>query len=350
MSEKRPVRVLVVDDSSLVREMISSILSDDPGIEVVGYASDGEQAVAKTLALHPDLVTMDIEMPVLGGLTAIERIMEKRPTPILVVTSITGVRTAFAAVSKGALAVIEKSDVDQDGGAQLVKKAKVLASIDVVRHQATMNRRFGVPVEAKTPGRRGESGRTIVAIAASTGGPQTINSILSQLPGSFPAPIVIAQHVAFGFTEGMAEWLNFGTPLTVAPARHGETIACGRVYLNPSEKSMRVTRQGVILLQEEENGQIYHPSCDFLMRSVAQSYGDQALGVILTGMGEDGVEGARAIREAGGLMLAQDEQSSVIYGMNGMAVKKGHADRVLPLADLPAAIHRLVGALPEKTS
>lgn len=341
----RPVRVLVVDDSPFVRDMVTALLESDPDVTVAGHASNGSEAVSQVLALSPDIVTMDIEMPVMGGLEAIERIMAQRPVPILVLTSVTGVRTAFAAVSKGALDVLEKPDIDGENGRKLLKKVKMLSRVDVVAHQTAMSRRAKAQPDRETVPASAPSGRRrIVAIASSTGGPRAIHAILSELPTSFPAPIVISQHVADGFTSGMAEWLGGGCALKVSTASKGDLLLPGRVYLNPSESVLRVTGQGVVLLEKPRPGQLYHPSCDAMLESVAASYGKGAVGVILTGMGDDGVAGIRAVKEAGGFTLAQDEQSSVVYGMNGLAVKRGCVDKVLPLAGIPGELLRLFAA------
>ncbi len=353
----RLIRVLVVDDSSLAREMVSDILTSDPEIVVVGEASNGIAALSKAISLNPDIITMDIEMPLLNGLEAIPKIMENRPIPILVITSLSGVRTAFDAVSKGALDVFEKSNIDQDDGTRLIKKIKMLASVDVAAHQLAIGRKSNTLTPQKNLNLRVSnieqdsilekriilskeldfkksciSKRKIVAIASSTGGPQALSVILSKLPITFSAPIVIAQHVAAGFTEGMAQWLNSCTPLTVVSAKNGDRIDAGKVYINPSESVMQISPQGAILLSEVKEEQLYHPSCDHLLRSVANSFGKQAVGIILSGMGDDGVSGIRAIRSAGGVTIAQDEKSSVVFGMNGLAVHQGAVEQVLPLS------------------
>jgi two-component system chemotaxis response regulator CheB len=352
-----PIRVLVVDDSALARDMVSAILSCDPGLRVIGQAADGAEAVAMAAALKPDIVTMDIEMPVMDGLTAIERIMAASPIPILVVTSQTGVRTAFAAVSKGALDVVEKPDLDMANGVKLINKIKFLAAVDVVAHHKASSFAPGSgPAGAPGPARPSPEpapavlaapagaarAKRIVAIASSTGGPKALQQILASLPGAFPVPVVVSQHVASGFANGMAEWLNSGTPLQVSTAREGDVLAPGRVYLNPSDFSMRITARETVQLCAETAGQTYHPSCDAMLESVAAVYGREAVGAILTGMGDDGVAGMRAIKAAGGATLAQDEHSSIVFGMNGVAVKQGCIDQVLPLHEFPAELLRLV--------
>ena len=321
---RKEIRVLVVDDSRSMREVIRAILGAQPGITVVGEAADGAEAILRVAELRPDVVTMDIEMPVMGGLEAIERITAWHPVPILALTALTGVRTAFAAVSKGAMDVMEKPDM-QTNAQKLVQKIRLLANIDVTAQRAAMGRQQSPPARGGAAGPR-VSGERIVAIAASTGGPQAIQHILSQLPAAFPAPIVITQHIAEGFALGMVDWLNSTTPLAVAVAGNGDRLSPGHVYVNPPQHAMRVTGQGVIILE-----------------AVAAAYRERAIGLILSGMGDDGVLGMQSIRKAGGATLAQDEKSSVIFGMNSIAVERGCVDRSLPLSEIPAELLALVG-------
>ncbi len=342
-NSKSIIRVLVVDDSALVRDMIRAILESEPGIVVAGEAADGAEAVNMVASLKPDIVTMDIEMPVVGGLEAIERIIAEHPVPILVVTALTGVRTAFAAVSKGALDVIEKPDISLENVRNLISKIRLLAKVDVPAHLLTMRRQSGTVDAGGVAIKKCFSKGGIIVIAASTGGPQAIHSILSRLPAQFPVPIVITQHIAEGFTQGMVDWLSTVTPLKVRVARHGDQLAAGNVYVNPAEHSMRITEHGMIILGEKEARQVYHPSCNTLLTSVASAYRERATGLILSGMGDDGASGMQAIRKAGGATLAQDATSSVIFGMNRMAVERGCIDKVLALADIPAELMQRAG-------
>lgn len=340
---KPPLRILLVDDSALIRDILREILESENDIRVVGEAADGREAVAKVAELKPDLVTMDIEMPVMGGLEAIERIIAAHPVPILVVTALTGVRTAFAAVSKGALDVIEKPDISLVNIQNLIKKVRRLASVDVPMHLKAMRGTQKPAAAAPPPERPSKAQPRIVAIAASTGGPHAIHNILSQLPAGFPLPIVVAQHIADGFTQGMVDWLSAVTPLKVRVAAQGDVLAPGTVYVNPAEHSMRIAAHGTVLLGDSAPGTPYHPSCNVLLSSVAASYGAHALGLIMSGMGDDGVVGMQAIRIARGITLAQDADSSVIYGMNAEAIKRGYVDKVVPLASIPAELLGRVG-------
>lgn len=338
------IRVLLVDDSGLVRDMIRAILESDPGIVVVGEASNGVEAIAKVTSLKPDIVTMDIEMPVMGGLEAIERIIAEHPVPILVVTALTGVRTAFAAVSKGALDVIEKPDISLENVRNLIHKIRYLAKVDVSAHLQAVRNRDKTVIKSEISVLKGFTKMGIVAMAASTGGPQAIHFILSHLPADFPFPIVITQHIAEGFTQGMVDWLNNGTPLTVVMAGNGARLDPGHVYVNPAEYSMSISGQETIILGDRDVGQIYHPSCNTLLSSVATAYRKGAIGLIMSGMGDDGVSGMHAIKIAGGSTLAQDAESSVVFGMNRVAVERGYIHKVVPLVKIPAELMQRAGS------
>ena len=338
----RKIRVLVVDDSSLVRDLLKEILSSAPDIEVIGEAANGLEAIEKVIALQPDIVTMDIEMPVMGGMEAIERIMAQNPLPILVVTAMTGIRTAFTAVSKGALDLIEKPDVCLENMKLLISKIRLLAQVDIREHRG-MARQHQQKIVTKAAGHSSpQAVGKIVAMAASVGGPQAISSILAALPASFPVPIIITQHITEGFTQGMVEWLNSGTPLTVKIVQDGAVLAPGLVYVNPAEHTLRISEQGVFQLGERDRSRPYNPSCDTMLVSVATAFHKHAIGLILSGMGHDGLVGMQAIRAHGGASLAQDEASSMIYGMNQVAINHGCIDQVLPLAAIPAELLRRV--------
>jgi two-component system, chemotaxis family, protein-glutamate methylesterase/glutaminase len=336
-SPEDPVRVLVVDDSPVSRRVIISQLSRDSCVAVVGEAQNGIEALKKVLELKPDLVTIDIQMPVMNGLKAIEQIMMQAPVPILVLTALDDAETAFAALAKGALEVMEKPRIDRPS-IFLAGKVRVLAGVKVV----SPLRRDRIAREPRTRGERtpstSGSPRRVVAIASSTGGPKALSVILSSLPADLRAPVLVAQHMSDGFTEGMVHWLNTNSRLAVHTAVHGEVITEGRVYVCPSELNMSVTPSGEILLSERRRHDIYRPCCDVLLESVADVYGSSAIGVILTGMGNDGASGIARIREAGGVTIAQDESSSVIFGMPRAAIEKGCVTIVLPLDKIAAEL------------
>lgn len=344
------IRVLIVDDNRAARKVIRAALEAE-GISVVGEAGTGLEALNQIRALHPDLVTMDNEMPVMNGLEAIERIMAEHPVPILVVAAQLGVRAAFSAISKGALDVLALQAEPGAPWPALIKKVRLLAKVDIMAHLAAMKQRDQpAPPPPAAPATRpaprkahGVEKLAIVAIAASTGGPQALQVLFSQL-AAYPCPIVVAQHMTSGFSKGMTEWLDGSAGLTIREAEDGETLQAGTVYINPPECSMRVSAGGLVRLEEPAASLIYHPSCDFLLESVAKAFQGRAAAAILTGMGSDGVAGMRAVKAAGGLTLAQDEATSVVFGMNRLAVEAQCIDKVISIHDLAAELLRL--ALP----
>lgn len=332
------IKVLIVDDSPLARDFIRAILSIDREIVVVGEAENGKVAIEKARELRPDLIIMDIEMPVMGGLEAVERIMCEIPTPILVVISRGGAEAGFMALSKGALEVIAKTDLDPDRAREFVEQVKILSKARVITHVMGRNR-TGQDVavkEEKLPF------RNIIAIAASTGGPNALNVILPNFPKDFGCPIVIAQHIAEGFVAGLVEWLAKISKVAVRVAGHGDLLLPRHVYVSPPDRHMVVNYENRIALVERKLQDLYHPSCDALLASVATVYGAKAIGVILTGMGSDGVKGLLKIKEMKGRTIAQDEGSSIVYGMPLRAVEAGCVDMSLPLEKIGEKLLRMV--------
>jgi two-component system chemotaxis response regulator CheB len=346
----QPIRVVVTDDSLVAREMISQILESDPSIEVVGIASDGMQAIELVERLHPDLVTMDIHMPGIDGLTATERIMAYTPTPILVVSSSVhgeGMGRAFDALSAGALEVIRKPEPKdwadlQRIGAEVIGKVKVLSRVKVVTH---ISGRRGRRADWHPHRVRSHTGSSLVAMASSTGGPSALEKVLAALPASFPAPIVVAQHIADGFIAGLATWLSGVCQLRVKVAEEGEELARGTVYLSPTLANLAVDSSRATFVPLTQ-GQLYVPSADILFHSVAATWGPDAVGVVLTGMGADGVRGLRSLRDAGATTIAQNEATSTVWGMPRAAVECGAAESVLPLGDIASSLQELVAVAP----
>lgn len=338
----KTIRVLIADDSSLARGLLRAILEDQADIEVVGEARHGQEAVEMTQELRPDIVTMDLNMPVMDGMRAISTIMHQKAVPILVVSNESDAEKAYEALQLGALEVIPKPDYTPEQAADFVEKIRLLAGVPVITH---LRRRlvaepaatFEKPVLAM-PATLLRSYRRVVAIASSTGGPQALAVLLPKFPSDFPAPILIAQHISDGFAEGMAQWLNSLCPLPVKVAQEGELLQPGQIYVSPSEQHLTLTSAHRLALIPRSAGDIYRPSCDQLLSSVARHCGADAIGMILTGMGRDGAAGMLAIRDAGGITLAQDEDSSVIYGMNQEAVNIGGILKLLPLDQLAAEI------------
>lgn len=336
-------RVLIVDDSALVRDLLRAMIERDPEMEVAGEASNGLEAVEGVRNLRPDIVTMDIEMPVMDGLQAIERIMAENAVPILVVTTRSDAKTAYTAIAKGALDLVTKPDVNIGGAREFVAKLKLLSKVRVVPH-ISGRRAHGHPVAVETPVVSGELSDRLVAIASSTGGPDALSIILSRLPEKFPVPIVIAQHISEGFVSGMVGWLKPLSRVELKVASDGEYLRPGTAYVCPPETHMRVDGSRKIVFVARHEKDIYRPSCDLLLSSAAESFGKKAIGIILTGMGSDGVAGMKRIKEAGGRTIAQDEQTSIIFGMARLAIESGCIDTVLPLEAISSEIARAAAA------
>lgn len=343
------IRVVVTDDSALARDLLRAFLESDNDIEVVGEAANGEEAVRLAVELKPDLITMDLEMPVMGGMEAISEIMATSAVPILVVSSVADAKNAYAAVDRGALDAVSKPELDATAGAEFVAKVKMLSQVRVITH---IRSRFSAkpPAAAAHPTFAASSptvvppdNQRVFAIASSTGGPQALVLILGLLPLDFPCPVLISQHISDGFAPGMAQWLAGACKLPVRLAREGEAVMPGTVYISPSEANLVVTPSRRITLAPRLPGEIYHPTCDVLLGSVAAVYGHRSVGIILTGMGSDGARGMEKIRQAGGTTLAQDEASSVIFGMNKVAIDRGGVQQVLPVDGIPQAMRRLAG-------
>lgn len=347
-----PTRVLIVDDSAFARALLRSALEQAPGIIVVGEAANGEQALEMARRLRPNLITMDLEMPVMGGLQAIDAIMHSNAVPILVVSDVAHAENAMAALALGALEVMQKPDYGtlQDG--QLARRVRLLAGVSMVTR---MRARSEKPAQVQ-PSKAGIASTSVLpatslisanlkgptfAIASSTGGTQALASILPALPADFSGSVLIAQHISDGFSVGLAEWLSRLCHLPVRVAEHGELVRMGEVLIAPSEYHMSITASGAVNLSMAKPEDVYRPNCDALLGSVADVFARNAVGVILTGMGRDGATGIARIRQAGGVTIAQDETSSLIYGMNRVAVESGDIQHLVPLNEIAGTMQRL---------
>ena len=348
MEQGKVIRVLVVDDSPVVRQILVSMLQSEPGLVVVGEASDGMDASRQAARLRPDVITMDIRMPRLDGLGAIKQIMSVVPTPIVVVTRSvydSDLNVAFHAVEAGALTVVEKpkglsASAYEAVRDQLVTTVRLMSEVQVVTIRPTDQSTGRVVRDAESLFWSGADIK-LIAIGSSTGGPGILRQILSALPGDMSIPILIVQHITPNFSQGFAHWLNSSTELQVSLAEEAERIAPGRVLIAPEHAHMLVRPGGIIRLDRSPPVQGLRPSANVLFDSVARAYGDAAVGVILTGMGEDGADGLQHLREAGGYVLAQDEASCVIFGMPKAAIDRGVVDRVLSPDDVAATLNRL---------
>lgn len=334
MAEK--IRVLIVDDSALMREALKQILLSDASIEVVGMARDGKEGAEKALTLKPDVITMDLKMPVMNGIEAIETIMEKRPVPIIVVSSMDA-RVIASALSIGAMDFVPVTEEIDQIAKGLIRKIKTASRVKPLRRI-----RIKPLPKAPAPGKKKITDK-IIAIGISTGGPQALQVLLSLLPANLPAGILIVQHISNGFIHGMAEWLRATSHVDIKVAAAGDVLKSGTVYFAPDDYHMTIDEGGVIGLKEDTADKRVHiPSIDVMMNSVAASFGENAIGVIMTGMGRDGVEGIKAINKSGGTTIAQDEKTSVIYGMNKLAVDAGYIDKIVALEDMGKELVKLL--------
>lgn len=332
---KKPVKVLVVDDSALMRKLIPQMIEREGSIQVVGTAMDGEFALEKIPELKPDVITLDLDMPRMDGMETLRKIMRKSPLPVIVVSahSKEGAVSTFKALSFGALDFVTKpldptSHMDQIAG-ELISKIKAAAKSQIVQLPEPQPKK-----KVRTAANQGEAPTKVVAIGVSTGGPQALHYVLSQLPPDFPGTILIVQHMPEGFTEMFARRLDETCAIEVKEARSGDLLLPGRALVCPGNKHMKVKRMplgDIVVLNDADKVNGHRPSADVLLQSVGYEFGDRALGVLMTGMGEDGAEGLGVIRRCGGLTVAQAEESCVVYGMPRAAVERGHAMRVVTL-------------------
>jgi two-component system, chemotaxis family, protein-glutamate methylesterase/glutaminase len=345
------LRVLVTEDSVVARALLVSIVGRDPGLEVVGEARDGEEAVALAAKLKPDVITMDVHMPKLDGLEATRRIMAETPTPIVVISAIDpkDVRLSFEALDSGALAVLAKPTGPAapdfaDRAAEIVNTIKTMAGVRVVKRRPRL---AGATEAAPKPETRDPRPETrpaarrridLVAIGSSTGGPDALGKIVGALPANAPVPIVIVQHITVGFHQGLVDWLNNVTPLTVKLGVEGESLRAGEVVIAPGEKHLTIDPGRRIKLIDEGPVRGHRPSATKLFQSVTKVYGANALGVILTGMGDDGADGLVDLHNAGGWVIGQDEATCVVYGMPREAALRGAVSEVLPLGEIAGGI------------
>ncbi len=346
------IKVLIVDDSSTMRLFLEQVFAADPEIRVVGSASNAEEALAEVERMTPDVITMDIHMPGMNGLDATRRIMETRPTPIIILSGNLDpeeIMTSFKAMEAGALAAVPKPrgighpDHKRDV-AELVRKVKLMSEVKVVKRWPRIRNALPSARVPEVTGGQAPVSLQAVAVGASTGGPVVIQNILSGLNENFPAPVLIVQHMTPGFIGGFAQWLALSCRLPVHVAAHGDRILPGHVYVAPDGFQMLLETGGWLKLSGDpaENG--LRPSVSSLFRSVARSCGKNAAGVLLTGMGRDGADELLMMKELGAVTIAQDEASSVIYGMPAEAVRIGAATHTLP----PDRIAQLLESLTRK--
>lgn len=339
------ISVYIVDDSAVSRQLLRHIFESDPSIRVIGEASSGEEAVEFMRTARPDVITMDINMPGMDGHEATSRIMGTAPVPIVIVSANyirDQVEQSFRAMEAGALAIVEKppgvghQDFER-AARELTRTVKLMSEVRVVRRWGRHRR---LPLGPRESLDEARSVRAVV-IGASTGGPPVLQTLLAGFKAGFPAPILVVQHISRGFIGGMLEWLRAEISLPVSLGKDGERALPGHVYFAPDDSHMGVDASGRIFLSSAppENG--IRPSVAFLFRSALASFGQELVSVILTGMGRDGAEEMKRIRDAGGVTIIQDRESSVVYGMPGEAARLGAAAFVLPPERIPQKIESI---------
>ena len=365
------VKVLVVDDSGFFRRRVSEILSADPNIQVVGTATNGKEAIDQALALKPDVITMDYEMPMMDGITAVRHIMQRCPTPVLMFSSLTheGARVTLDALDAGAVDFLPKNFEDISRNPEKVKQLLCEKILSISRSNRRVSHYSApapvaapaptpvpssvgsfassaparpapapIPVRTHAPATASPAPKRknykLVAIGTSTGGPVALQRVLTQLPANFPAPIVLVQHMPAAFTKAFAERLDKLCRISVKEAEDGDILRPGLALLAPGGKQMMIDGRGAVKILPGDERLNYKPCVDITFGSAAKTYGDKVLAVVLTGMGADGREGARLLKQGGSSIWAQDEASCVIYGMPMAIVKAELADAVYSLDDI----------------
>jgi two-component system, chemotaxis family, protein-glutamate methylesterase/glutaminase len=357
----QPIRVLVVEDSQSQRELLIGLLQASSGFEVAGTASNGKEAIAETQRLRPDVIAMDIHLPLLDGYEATRQIMRLCPTPIVLISGQSeAALRSIEALAAGALAVVNKpgghiNTVDAaEERATFLMMLRLMADVRVVtrhpaRHLPDQQLTRSSPIPRQTPDARRQlvhpavDRPQILALAASTGGPAAIQAVLRGLGAGFPLPILVVQHIARGFAAALADWLSATLPLAVRTAQQGERLLPGQIYLAPQGHHLVVHAAGMAGLRPFAESDRFCPSADLLFESVAHSYGARAIGLVLTGMGDDGARGMLSLHRAGAPTLAQSAESCVVYGMPRAAVEAGAIMRSAPLTGIVDAICELVG-------
>jgi len=348
-------RVLIVDDSSFFRRRVSEILSSDSHIEVIGMAKNGLEAIEQVEKLKPDVITMDIEMPIMDGITAVRRIMQQSPTPILMFSSLTtdGAQATLDALDAGAVDFLPKKfdDISSDRDEAkrvLCARVRLIAARGLVKPSTaskavTKPASESVSVKATVLPSKGDY--QLIAIGTSTGGPVALQDVLTKLPKNFPLPIILIQHMPASFTPAFSKRLNGLCQIEVQEAANGDMLKPGLALLAPGGKQMEVVKRGgvsYIKISEPLPSQNYKPSVDVAFSSVAETYPGKALGIILTGMGADGREGAKKMKQGGSKLWSQDEASCVVYGMPAAVAEAGLSDHVLPLSSIGDSLARSV--------
>ncbi len=344
-----PIRVLVVDDSTFMRGALVRIIEKDPRFKVIDTAVNGQEAVAKAQQLKPDVITMDVEMPVMNGIEALTEIMNTTKTPVIMVSTLTesGAQTTLKALEIGAVDFIPKALNDKEKnifrGAEWVHE-KILAAAGITNGRSNVAVQAApVKITMPPPSSISRVSAKVVVIGSSTGGPKALHQVISQLPASLPAPILIAQHMPPQFTIALAKRLDETCQAKVVEAQHGDIPQPGTIYIAPGGMHMRIEPTG-LRISEDKGESPYKPSVDVLTESVHKLFGKQVLGVMLTGMGADGTKEFKLMKDLGAYVIAQDQATSVVYGMPRAVVEAGAASEVLPIDKIGQRIRSLLGA------
>ncbi len=346
------IKVLVVDDSAFMRRVISDMLNSSAGIEVVATARNGIEALEKMVTYEPQVITLDVEMPKMDGITTLKQVMRNRPTPVIMLSSLThkGSKETMDALFSGALDFVPKPSGAISLDLEKVKNelvSKVRTAVKAKMSTQNVKQREAPPPPAgKTTEKTLHSKvQKVVAIGSSTGGPKALEIILTHLPADFPASILITQHMPKGFTRSLGERLDRLSSLKIKEAESGDTVRNGQVLIAPGGYHLKLEKKEKIFLSEEDPVQHVRPSADVMMVSIAEHYGANTLGVVLTGMGKDGAYGMEVIKKAGGKTIVQDKETAAIFSMPGSVIKAGHADYVVPIRDMAI---KIVNCLKEK--
>lgn len=348
LPSERRIRVLIVEDSRSQRELLAGILRESELFTVVGSVDNGRAAVEQTLRLQPDVVAMDVHLPVMDGFEATRQIMQQRPTPVVMITSsaASAERRSAEALAAGAVTITPKPGGTSGLRIDPVERERFLKTLRLMAGVRLVTRRPGRTELPTGPIAAERGSPQILAIAASTGGPAAVQMVLQGLGRDFPLPVVVVQHISRGFLTALVDWLRGTIALPISIAENGERLQAGHIYLPPDEKHLVLNGRGTLALHACRPSDRYCPSADVLFNSVARSYGGRSIAVILTGMGDDGARGLNALRTAGSTVLAQDEASCVVYGMPRAAVELGVVSRVVALDQMAATVRQYVGLVP----
>lgn len=348
-----PIKVLVVDDSAFMRKVITEIIDAEPDLEVVGYARNGQDALQKLAQLEVDVVTLDVEMPVMDGLETLRHIMKDKPMPVVMLSSLTkkGSETTLQALSLGAVDFVAKPSgaisLDMDLVAQeITHKVRLAAAAQFPKPKRTS---AAVAPKRKKPPTFPEPSKgaatRLVIIGSSTGGPKAVEEVFSQIPPNLPAGIIVVQHMPKDFTRSFAERLDGLFPFPIKEASHGDLVENGKALIAPGDYHLVINQDGRVALNQEERVMFLRPAVDVTMEGLPRVYGNKIVGVILTGMGRDGARGMAEIKKAGGITIAQDKNTSTIYSMPRVVAEEGNADYILPLDRIGGAITDIVATM-----